>query len=151
TAQYFDKKRGLANGIAVAGSGIGGLTLAPLVRFMITKIGFRWAQRIEGISMLVFMLAIFPFIKPRVNPTNKGPIFDFGLFRLPGFIALMMSCFVVTFGYMIPIFLLPSYTTSIGLSATTGANLVSIFSGINSVARIVLGVSADRLGRMNTL
>ncbi|KAF9079454.1 hypothetical protein BGX27_006430, partial [Mortierella sp. AM989] len=54
--------------------------------------------------------------------------------------------------YMVPIFLIPTYTSEVlKESPTTGANLISMFSGINAVSRVVLGVAADRLGRTNTL
>ncbi|GJJ74459.1 hypothetical protein EMPS_06817 [Entomortierella parvispora] len=152
TAQYFEKRRGLANGIAVSGSGIGGLALAPLTRFLLTKVGIHWCQRIIGFCILGFLLAIFAFIKPRVKTVKTGAIFDFSLFRVQGFGWLMMTAFVVTFGYMVPVFLVPTYSNvELNQTSTTGANLISIYSGINAVARIGLGVAADRLGRTNTL
>ncbi|KAF9969011.1 hypothetical protein BGZ73_008845, partial [Actinomortierella ambigua] len=152
TTQYFLKKRGLANGLAVAGSGLGGLALAPLTRALITKVGVWWTLRIVGICVLAFMAAIFPFVRPRIHGVKKGPIFDFGVFKLPGFVPLMACAFTVTFGYLIPIFLIPTYATrEIGMSASAAANLVSMYSGINIVSRIGLGIAADYLGKMNTL
>ncbi|KAG0327444.1 hypothetical protein BG000_000961 [Podila horticola] len=152
TAQYFEKRRGLANGIAVAGSGIGGLALAPLIRMLITKVGFRWTLRITGFAVLGFLMAIFAFIRPRVKSAKRGPIFDLSVFSAPGFKPLLFSAFIVTFGYMVPIFLMPTYVVEvIGESASRGATLISIFSGINAVSRICLGVAADKLGRTNTL
>ncbi|KAF9432848.1 hypothetical protein BGZ76_010242 [Entomortierella beljakovae] len=152
TAQYFEKRRGLANGIAVAGSGIGGLAVAPLTRFLIAKVGHQWCLRIIGFAVFGCMLAIFPFIRPRIKTAKKGPIFDFSLFKVKGFTVLVITAFIVTFGYMVPIFLIPTYTVQvIGDTATTGANLISMFSGINAVSRVILGVAADRLGRTNTL
>ncbi|KAF8984825.1 hypothetical protein BGZ46_006938 [Entomortierella lignicola] len=98
TAQYFEKRRGLANGIAVAGSGIGGLAVSPLTRFLITQVGYRWCQRIIGFAVLGFMSAIFPFIRPRIKTVRRGPIFDFSLFKAPGFVPLMLTAFIVPFG-----------------------------------------------------
>ncbi|KAF8941404.1 hypothetical protein BGZ58_009487 [Dissophora ornata] len=129
TAQYFEKRRGLANGIAVAGSGIGGLALAPLTRLLIAQVGIRWCQRIVGFAILGFMAAIFAFIRPRVKTVKRGPIFDLSLFKVPGFSWLLLTAFVVTFGYMVPIFLIPTYSNVwLGQSAATGANLISIYS-----------------------
>ncbi|KAG0207797.1 hypothetical protein BGX28_001043 [Mortierella sp. GBA30] len=152
TAQYFEKRRGLANGIAVAGSGIGGLALAPLTRLLIAQVGIYWCQRIIGFCVLGFMAAIFAFIRPRVKTVKKGAIFDFSLFEVPGFLYLLLTAFIVTFGYMVPIFLIPTYSREeLHQSDTTGANLISLFSGINAVSRVALGVAADKLGRTNTL
>ncbi|KAF9916439.1 hypothetical protein BX616_003758 [Lobosporangium transversale] len=152
TAQYFERRRGLANGIAVAGSGIGGLALAPLTRVLIASVGIQWCQRIIGFAVLGFMAAIFVFIRPRVKTVKKGPIFDLSLFKAPGFTMLLLTAFVVTFGYMVPIFLIPTYCqTELNQPPATGANLISMFSGINAASRIILGVAADKLGRTNTL
>ncbi|KAF9299735.1 hypothetical protein BGZ91_009972, partial [Linnemannia elongata] len=154
TAQYFEKRRGLANGIAVAGSGIGGLSLAPLTRYLITQVGIRWTQRIMGFAVLGFMSAVFAFIRPRVQIVKKGPIFDMSIMRVPGFMYLMATAFVVTFGeslrptasYMVPVFLIPTYSSvELGQTPATSANLISIFSGINAASRIILGVAADKL------
>ncbi|KAF9389689.1 hypothetical protein BGX21_011645 [Mortierella sp. AD011] len=151
-SQYFEKRRGLANGIAVAGSGIGGLAIAPLTRLLIAQVGYRWCLRIMGMAVFTFLTAVFPFIRPRLETVRKGPIFDFSLFKIPGFIELVLTALVITFGYMVPIFLIPTYTSQVlAEPPTTGANLLSMFSGINAAARIVLGVAADRLGRTNTL
>ncbi|KAF9126275.1 hypothetical protein BGW39_006747 [Mortierella sp. 14UC] len=152
TAQYFEKRRGLANGIAVAGSGIGGLAISPLTRYLITQVGIRWTQRIMGFAVLGFMSAVFAFIRPRVQAVKKGPIFDMSIIRVPGFLYLMATAFIVTFGYMVPVFLIPTYSNiELGQSPSTSANLISIFSGINAASRIILGVAADKLGRTNTL
>ncbi|KAG0213181.1 hypothetical protein BGX33_003104 [Mortierella sp. NVP41] len=152
TAQYFERRRGLANGIAVAGSGIGGLAISPLTRYLITQVGIRWTQRIIGFCVLGFMSAVFAFVRPRVQVVKKGPIFDLSLIRVPGFLLLMCTAFIVTFGYMVPVFLIPTYSNvELGQTASTSANLISIFSGINAASRIILGVAADKLGRTNTL
>ncbi|KAF9356473.1 hypothetical protein BGX26_005206 [Mortierella sp. AD094] len=137
-SQYFEKRRGLANGIAVAGSGVGGLAMAPLTRLLIAKVGYRWCLRIIGMAVFTFLTAVFPFIRPRIKTVKKGPIFDFSLFKIPGFIELVLTALVITFGYMIPIFLIPTYTSQVlSEPPTTGANLLSMFSGINAAARIV--------------
>ncbi|KAF9179635.1 hypothetical protein BGZ51_006772 [Haplosporangium sp. Z 767] len=152
TAQYFEKWRGFANGIAMAGAGIGGLTLAPLTRYLIAKVGIQWCQRIIGFCILGCMTAVFTFVKPRVKAVKMGPTFDFSVFKVPGFTYLWMTAFVVTFGYMVPVFLIPTYVqVELGLDATTGANLISIFSGINAASRIITGLAADKLGRVNAL
>ncbi|KAG0006289.1 hypothetical protein BGZ80_005323 [Entomortierella chlamydospora] len=97
-SQYFEKRRGLANGIAVAGSGIGGLAMAPLTRLLIAEVGYRWCLRIMGMVVFTFLTAVFPFIRPRLEIVKKGPIFDFSLFKIPGFIELVLTALVITFG-----------------------------------------------------
>lgn len=58
---------------------------------------------------------------------------------------------LVTFGYLTPVFLLPNYVTDIGMDPRTGATLVGIFSAVNAVSRVILGIAADKFGRFNIL
>ncbi|KAI1313465.1 hypothetical protein EDD11_002525 [Mortierella claussenii] len=61
--QWFDKKRGLASGITVAGSGLGGATLAPLNRYLISRLGYQWALRIMGMTV-IGMFVTFGYLTP---------------------------------------------------------------------------------------
>lgn len=56
TPAYFDRNRGAAMGIVLAGSGIGGLVLSPVFHILLTRLGIRWALRILG--MWNFVLGI---------------------------------------------------------------------------------------------
>ncbi|KAK3823033.1 MAG: major facilitator superfamily domain-containing protein [Benniella sp.] len=72
-AGYFNKKRGLVVGIVVAGAGVGASVLAPLMRWMVSEIGFRWTFRIIGVCMLFFTGLATCFIRPyhpNSNPTT---------------------------------------------------------------------------------
>lgn len=48
TPGWYDKHRGLAMGVVLSGTGLGGLVWAPITRILITKVGFRNALRITG-------------------------------------------------------------------------------------------------------
>ncbi|KAF9191802.1 hypothetical protein BGZ51_006686 [Haplosporangium sp. Z 767] len=150
--QWFDKKRGMASGITAAGSGAGGAVLAPLNRYLISKIGYKWALRTMGLAFIAIVFSVMFCIRPRI-PANKrgGPLFDFKLFKDRGFTTMYLMGVLVTFGYLTPVFLLPKYVTDLGMDPATGAMLVAVFSGVNAVSRIALGVAADRLGRFNVL
>jgi len=114
-SQYFDRRRGLANGISVAGAGIGTLVMAPLTHEMIARFGVPWCQRIVGLCMLGFLLAVFPLIRPRVKlvrsipmgsnvsglehgATVRRPFFDWSLLVIPGFSWLCLFAFTMAFG-----------------------------------------------------
>ena len=47
-SQYFDKRRGLATGLAVSGSGFGAFALSPLTHVLIENLGWRWSLRVIG-------------------------------------------------------------------------------------------------------
>ncbi|CAD5116913.1 DgyrCDS5754 [Dimorphilus gyrociliatus] len=50
---YFDKKRALATGLAVSGSGVGMLVFSLLTRILLDKFQLRWTLICEGIIMLL--------------------------------------------------------------------------------------------------
>jgi predicted MFS family arabinose efflux permease len=49
---YFDKKRALATGIAVCGSGIGTFVFAPFGTFLVDEFGWKGANIIFGALIL---------------------------------------------------------------------------------------------------
>ncbi|KAI1317523.1 hypothetical protein EDD11_008330 [Mortierella claussenii] len=53
-SQYFVHNRGLAIGIAVSGTGLGGFALAPLTNALIDKVDIFWTLRILAVIILVF-------------------------------------------------------------------------------------------------
>lgn len=68
---WFTKRRGLAVSIALAGSGIGGAILSPIVSYVIQTAGWRPAFVMLGIVCLVVALPI-PAIMFRNRPMDKG-------------------------------------------------------------------------------
>ncbi|KAK3825123.1 MAG: major facilitator superfamily domain-containing protein [Benniella sp.] len=150
--QWFDKKRGLASGITVAGSGIGGATLASLNRYLISKAGYKWALRTMGISSITIVCSILFCIRTRIPPrTRGGPLLDVAMFKDRGFTIMYLMGMLVTFGYLIPVFLLPNFVVDLGMKPEVGSSLVSAFAGVNAISRILLGFVADRYGPLNVL
>ena len=75
-AQYFDKKRGIATGITMAGSGVGAFVFAPLIEFLIKSFKWKYTMCImAGIILQCALLGIL--LKPLPNsiksssPKNK--------------------------------------------------------------------------------
>src|SRR5262245_46043327 len=57
-AQWFDRNRGLALGIATAGVGLGAALLPPFLAWMID--GFGWRKAYFGLGIAIFVLAWLP-------------------------------------------------------------------------------------------
>jgi MFS family permease len=57
-AQWFDRQRGLALGIATAGVGLGVALLPPVLAWMINEFG--WRNAYFGLGLAVFVLAFVP-------------------------------------------------------------------------------------------
>ncbi|KAF9411714.1 hypothetical protein BGZ76_005313 [Entomortierella beljakovae] len=170
--------RGLVLAIALMGSGIGSTSLAPLVRLMLTEIGFPWTMRILGFCMLFFLGLASAMVRPydpvtmvsdnsgsedshcdvssqkeeHVKPSKKEPVknpVDFTLLRDKNYSLVLLGTAFFSLIYLVPILLLPSYASSIKLSGTQGAIMVSITTGVGTVTRVIVGVLSDRYGVLN--
>jgi MFS family permease len=80
-SHYFDKRKGFATGIAVSGSGIGGLAISPIV--------------------------LFPsvFLKPRLKPSTRGKMNYVKILTDHSFIRLFLITAVSSLGYFIHSFI----------------------------------------------
>lgn len=65
TPVYFDRHRGFAMGFVLAGSGVGGLVLAPVLRHLLDRAGVQWALRILGIWNFVVGLPVGCVVRQR--------------------------------------------------------------------------------------
>ncbi|KAL5115111.1 hypothetical protein ACEQ8H_007026 [Pleosporales sp. CAS-2024a] len=149
-AQYFDKKRAAAMGITASGSSIGGI-IFPLVLSKLlngSKIGFGWSMRIVAFIMLPFFLLAIAVMKPRVAP-RKSKIFIGAAWKDAKYCLLITGMFFMMMGMWTPVFYVPTYAISRGMSVTLAANLLSIINASSTFGRIIPGFLADRFGRLN--
>jgi nitrate/nitrite transporter NarK len=65
SAQYFNKRRGIANGIVYAGGGIGGTVTSFAMNALIESLGPAWTFRIIGLVTLATSLPAAWLIKER--------------------------------------------------------------------------------------
>ncbi|ROT34440.1 MFS general substrate transporter [Sodiomyces alkalinus F11] len=149
-AQYFNRKRGLANGIVFAGGGLGGALNSLVLDSLIQKYGPAWTYRVLGLATLVTGLPAAWMIKER-TPIRTTALVEWRLFRDPGFLLVFAAGAVGTFPLFVPPFFVPLYSRSMGLSSTTGAGLLAGFNFSSAVGRILCGFFCDRLGPLNTL
>jgi MFS family permease len=70
---WFNRRRGLAMGLAFAGVGIGSVTLLPWVQFMIEQTGWRTACTAMGILVLVVLAPINLLLRKRPEDIGLEP------------------------------------------------------------------------------
>jgi MFS family permease len=71
---WFNRRRGLAIGLAFAGVGVGSVTLLPWVQLMIDQTGWRTACRAMGLLVLAVLAPINLFLRKR--PEDLGLLPD---------------------------------------------------------------------------
>ena len=165
---WFTVRRGLAMGIILSGTGMGGLLWAPALKACNDKIGFRNTLRLTGAISFVLVTAASaavswePSTRTRVAIENaartsraagifKVPLVDWRVAKSRKFVAQALGSIFQAAAYYAPVFFFASYARTLGYSDTAGANFIAISNACNAVGKIVIGYAADRFGRLNTL
>jgi MFS family permease len=147
--QWFDRNRGLAIGVAVAGSGVGTVVVAPLSEALIDGLGWRSAARVLAGGGAVLLLLAAGVVRGRGDAARQRG--GLGVWRRPTFRLLYAAAVVGAFGYLVPFVYLVPYARHHGISAGTAALLLALMGAANTAGRVVLGAAADRVGRLAML
>ncbi|ODV79150.1 monocarboxylate transporter [Suhomyces tanzawaensis NRRL Y-17324] len=161
---WFLKSKATAIGITVSGAGLGGVVIALSVHKVVDDTGNqKWALRMVGFMCLFTSMVVWLVMKPR----NSKPvplsvslkkdflvesaklIFDIKIFRNYALFTLTMWFGIILIGYVLLLFSMASYATSVGLSSKQGSILTSVLNGAQVIGRPSMGLAADRLGRAN--
>jgi predicted MFS family arabinose efflux permease len=117
---------------------------------MIQRFGIAWAYRILGLVALATGLPAAWIMRERA-PIKTAAFIEWPLFKNPKFVIMFVACAIATFPLLVPAFFLPLYSSSVGLSSSTGAGLLAGFNFSSAVGRFLAGLLSDKLGPLNTL
>ncbi|KAJ6465069.1 major facilitator superfamily domain-containing protein [Mycena vitilis] len=153
-SQWFYRRRGLATGIAVAGSGLGGGIVSLIVRFLLSRLGYRNTMLIYSNACAVlwtiawFMMAErrapgYANVKKRWLPRTIGPVFY----------SITLSVFFGIFGYLSPYYFVSSFVKDVVPTLDPKSILVVVplvvMNMSGGVGRILAGRLSDRFGPIN--
>jgi len=71
TASWVKKYRGLAVGMVIAGTSVGGMIIPPLANFLNHQFGWRQSMQLEAIFPFVLMILIFLLVKNRKSAKQQ--------------------------------------------------------------------------------
>ncbi|KAF4472691.1 riboflavin transporter MCH5 [Fusarium albosuccineum] len=150
--QWFNAKRGAAMGLAVAGSSLGSVVFPIVLSRLLTKtdLGFGWSVRITAFVMLPILAFSALTIRSRLPP-RRTKFFLWSSFKQPMYVLLIISIFFGMIGMFVPLFLLPTYAITKGMSESLASYMVAIINGASVFGRVIPGVLGDKFGRINTL
>ncbi|KAL1897912.1 hypothetical protein Sste5346_003764 [Sporothrix stenoceras] len=154
--QFFDKKRAAALGVAVAGSSVGGVVFPIALSRMLndpvvsSHLSFGWAVRIIGFVMLFSLGISCLTVRPRLPPRTTQ-FFVWSAFKQVNYISIVLAMFFLFMGLFTPLFFLPSYAVTQGMDTTLASYLLAIVNAASTFGRIIPGILADKLGRINVL
>ncbi|KAI5212411.1 MFS general substrate transporter [Aureobasidium subglaciale] len=148
--QWFTTKRSLANGIATAGSGLGGLVYSLATGAMIPSIGLAWAFRVLGIIACVVNGVCAMLVKDRNKAIGSSQLaFDMQLFRRTEYLLLLGYGWFSMLAYVVLLFSLANFARSVGLTATQASTVSAIFNLGQAIGRPPIGYFSDSIGRIN--
>ncbi|KAA8649456.1 MCT family MFS transporter [Aspergillus tanneri] len=133
-SHWFNRRRGLALGIVVAGSSLGGIAWPLILNRLFDAVGFPWALRIIGFMSLGLEV-------PRSELV--------AIFKDARFIIFVVGMLFVIWGMFIPFYYVPLYAMQHGIDAAFANDLIAILNAGSLVGRIASGALADKIGRFN--
>ena len=165
---WFQKKRGLAISIASLGISVGNVILSPIVARLIENYGWRAADKILGLAMLVIMIPC-ALLVVRSSPKSKNmlplgaeeganaqnavsdqraeqPGMTMAQARKsPKFYFFLCAIFCMTLATGAAL-QLAAYLTDIGYDSAVAARVVSAYSAVAIVGKLALGSITDHFG-----
>ncbi|KAJ5578090.1 uncharacterized protein N7459_007054 [Penicillium hispanicum] len=150
---WFDRRRGLALGIAVAGSSLGAIFWSMILQYLLDHVGFGWTVRASGFISLGILLpaSLLVVERPKEERDAPTPINWKGIMTQAPFIVFSVGMMLVLWGMFIPFFYLPSYGEHNGLPASAANDLLAYLNAGSFAGRLLTGLLADRTGRFNTI
>ncbi|KAH7363756.1 major facilitator superfamily domain-containing protein [Rhexocercosporidium sp. MPI-PUGE-AT-0058] len=151
---WFSQKRGLAMGIMVTGSSVGGVVFPIMLNRLVQnpRTGYPWAIRIAAFLILGLQIIAILTVKPRNKPVPKrmraGALA--APFKEPPFLVMLLGMFILTYGIFIPVnYLALQGFLEAKVSVDMALYLVSIFNAASLFGRLGAGYWADIIGRWN--
>lgn len=157
----FKDHVGLALGIVMMGSGLGGMIFNPLGNALILQMGWRMAYRINSLIMLVCSLLVaFCIVKRQHDmphgaeePQETSKKDEPGKAR-PGisvaFMITLLMSFIMGAGSYASINFTSTYFQDIGYTSTYAAEIASISMGAMAIGKVVIGRLYDMFGVVKT-
>jgi MFS family permease len=152
-ANWFSEQRALAIGITIAGAGLGGCVLPPLVSHLIAVHGWRATMVCIGVPMFVLALPLILLII-RTRPEGESAEETAGLLGLELGPALRSSPFWMLVGMHVGFtiafagayFHMVPFLIGVGYTAQSAAFIFGATAAVSLPGYLLLGSLADRFG-----
>lgn len=149
---YFSTRLGLAVGLAVSGSSLGGIVYPIVLYRLIGSIGFPWAVRVTGFIALATLSVPVAVMKMRVKPARPRSLIDWAAFADAQFMLFTLAALVGFIGLFVVVFYISFYALDRRILDTSMAfYLVPIFNAASCFGRTVPNALSDKVGPFNLL
>lgn len=142
---WFQKKRVLASGLSVMGSGVGGVVFTIGMYKTIELRNARWALRAQAIISAVLVCFGVLLVREKKHAKVFSPI-DIATVKLAGFWILCFYYITCIFGYVVVLYSLSNYAISLGYLSYQGAIVATMVQVGFCYGRPLIGAISDKLG-----
>jgi sugar phosphate permease len=161
-ANWFSARRGMAMGIANAGSTTGGMVMTLVAGYAATRWGWRAAYLVLGLPMLIIAVPLVLLaIRSRPPGTVKLSVaqaaenlegFEAGAaVRTRSFWLIGAAQFCFAFAATGTAIHMVAHLEGLGYAASRAALAMSLIFGFAAIGKVIMGYMADRLTARNTL
>lgn len=146
-SQWFVKRRVLANLLSVTGSGVGGVVFNLGLQRIIEVKNVNWALRAQGIISAVLVLVAILLVKTRTEHHKvEFTLYDVEVLSCTAFWLFILYLVTCMLGYVIVLYSLADFTTSLGYSSYQGSIVAAMVQVGFCVGRPLAGFLADYVG-----
>ncbi|KAG6853434.1 hypothetical protein C0991_004434 [Blastosporella zonata] len=155
-SHYFHRRRALAMGIAVSGSGVGGAVHSVMLNQLFHgRVGFRNGVRASGGMVGALLIIAILLMKPRLPPTSRkhgSTLHDLKVFlRDPPYVIMVTGTVLVFAGLYYPIFFLQLNAIKNGITPSLAFYTLVILNGASTVGRVLPNLLVARMGVLNVM
>ncbi|KAE9399890.1 MFS general substrate transporter [Gymnopus androsaceus JB14] len=130
-SEWFQEKRGFANGVVFAGTAVGGILLPLALPPLLSAYGPPKTLRILSVAIALLIVPLLPFVKGRLpvsrtrttGPTPRGR----------------------RFGYFVPIVWLPTFASELKLTSTNSSVALALLNCGSMLGRLSMGYLSDKV------
>ena len=150
--EFWVRRRGLAYGLLCSASGASGAVMPLVLQALLRRFGYPTTLRAVAVVLVVLTGPLIPLLKGRAGQRHSTNLrSDWTFLRGPLFWTYSVSNLLMGMGYFFPSLYLPSYASSIGLSASKGALLLVLMSVSQLAGQLTFGHLSDKNVSLNAL
>ncbi|KAJ5646377.1 Major facilitator superfamily domaingeneral substrate transporter [Penicillium lividum] len=145
-SEWFVKRKGLAFGISLAGSGVSGVIFPPLIEWLLGKYGVETTLRVSAVALFILAVPFLYWHKPRLPPP-KIPSYDrlnFSFLYSRVYNIYQLGNTVEALGFFLPTIYLPTYARSLGASEIVSSLTVTLINLSWVFSSVIMGYLSDR-------
>ena len=160
TAQWWNKRRGIAVAVCASGNYLAGTLWPPIAQWGVTQVGWRTTYLCIGLfcgigmALLSLRMRTKPPIAQAATVNRHGVVASerpFGLSVIQAQWLLSVAGVGCCVAMAMPQVHIVAYCSDLGFGAARGAEMLSLMLACGIVSRLVSGAICDRIGGIRTL